>query len=86
MADDAAAGEAPAVPTIEPQVVEYDRVTGVPSEYNEFLPHDCAEYKKWKATQEGPEALEKLTLKDGKTGEQARSPWSAGLCARVMRG
>ena len=35
-----------------PQVVEYDRITGVPAEFNEFLPKDCEEYKKWKASQE----------------------------------
>ena len=33
----------------EPVVVEYDPITGVPSEFNEFLPQDCPEYKKWKA-------------------------------------
>lgn len=57
MAEDAA-------PTVAPRVLEYDPVTGVPSEFNEYLPQDCTEYKKWKAAQEGPEALEKLTLKD----------------------
>lgn len=54
---------------VTPQHVEYDPLTGVPSEFNEYLPHDSAEWKKWKAAQEGPEALEKLTLKDSKTGE-----------------
>lgn len=38
---------------VEPIVVEYDAVTGVPSEYNEFLPKDSEEYKKWKAVQSG---------------------------------
>lgn len=37
---------------VEPKVVEYDPITGVPSEFNEFLPHDCAEWKKWKAALE----------------------------------
>lgn len=54
-------GEVPA-----PLVVEYDPITGVPSEFNEFLPKDCEEYKRWKATNEA--ALEgrvaDLTLKD----------------------
>ncbi|GMH41430.1 hypothetical protein BSKO_09340 [Bryopsis sp. KO-2023] len=48
----------------EPVVVEYDPVTGVPSEFNEYLPPECFEYKRYKASLEGPEALEKLTLKD----------------------
>ena len=52
-----------------PVVVVYDPVTGVPSEFNEFLPPECAEFKKWKASQEGPEALEKLTLKDSHGNE-----------------
>lgn len=55
--------------TIEPRVVEYDPVTGVPAEFNEFLPPECLEYKKWKASQEGPEAIEKLTLKDQEGNE-----------------
>ncbi|EFJ47123.1 hypothetical protein VOLCADRAFT_105191 [Volvox carteri f. nagariensis] len=49
---------------VAPRVVEYDPITGVPSEFNEFLPPDCPEYKKWKSAQEGGESLEKLTLKD----------------------
>lgn len=52
-----------------PLHVEYDPVTGVPSEFNEYLPPESAEYKKWKASQDGPEALEKLTLKDAKGNE-----------------
>lgn len=48
-----------------PRVVEYDALTGVPAEFNEHLPPECPEYKKWKAAQEGTaEAVEKLTLKD----------------------
>jgi density-regulated protein DRP1 len=46
----AAAVERPPPP--EPRVVEYDRITGVPAVFNEYLPHDCAEWKKWKAAQE----------------------------------
>lgn len=64
MADD---GEEPCTvppPPPAPVVVEYDPITGVPSEYNEFLPADSAEYKKWKAAEGGPEAMEKLKLKD----------------------
>lgn len=50
-------------------IVEYDPVTGVPAEFNEYLPPDCAEHKKWKAAQEGPEALAALTLKDKEGNE-----------------
>jgi hypothetical protein len=32
--------------TLHPQSVEYDSVTGVPSEFNDFLPKDSDEYKK----------------------------------------
>lgn len=39
-------------PPPEPRSVEYDAITGVPSVFNEYLPHDCAEWKKWKASQE----------------------------------
>lgn len=52
-----------------PVVVEYDPITGVPSEYNEYLPVDSPEFKKWKASLEGPEALDKLTLKDKEGNE-----------------
>lgn len=52
-----------------PIVVEYDPITGVPAEFNELLPPDLPEYRKWKAMQEGPEALEKLTLKDKEGNE-----------------
>jgi hypothetical protein len=50
--------------TLQPVIVAYDPITGVPSEYNENLPPECNEYKRWKATQDGPEALEALTLRD----------------------
>eukprot|EP00193_Tetraselmis_chui_P014045 CAMPEP_0177779100 /NCGR_PEP_ID=MMETSP0491_2-20121128/16373_1 /TAXON_ID=63592 /ORGANISM="Tetraselmis chuii, Strain PLY429" /LENGTH=39 /DNA_ID= /DNA_START= /DNA_END= /DNA_ORIENTATION= len=35
---------ADAVP--EPRVVEYCRITGVPAEFNDYLPPDCTEHKK----------------------------------------
>jgi len=35
--------------TLAPQVVQYDTVTGVPSEFNQYLPKDCEEYKRWAA-------------------------------------
>lgn len=66
MADEV--GAAPPVPPA-PVKVEYDPITGVPAEFNEFLPPDSLEYKRWKASQEGPEALEKLTLKDKEGNE-----------------
>lgn len=82
-------------PSVSPRVVEYDPVTGVPSEFNEFLPHESQEYKKWKATAEGPEALEKLTLKDSKTGrgrcvcgsapDHAQLAVSGGWACNVLR-
>lgn len=61
MAEDAAAAELPA-----PQVVEYDPVTGVPSEFNEYLPKDCEEFKRWKAN--AAAALEGALLNNGRRG------------------
>lgn len=46
-----AAAERPPPP--EPRVVQYDPITGVPPLFNEYLPHDCAEWKRWKAAQDG---------------------------------
>lgn len=48
----------------QPVVVAYDPITGVPAEFNEYLPPDCYEFKLLKASEEGPEAMEKLTLRD----------------------
>ncbi|KAK9813967.1 hypothetical protein WJX73_007219 [Symbiochloris irregularis] len=42
----------PSEATLQPQAVVYDSITGVPSEFNEFLPKDCEEYKKWVAAKE----------------------------------
>lgn len=39
--------------------VVYHSITGIPEEYNEFLPHDCAEYKAWKASLEEGGSSEK---------------------------
>ncbi len=36
-----------AAPSPQPVKVEYDSITGVPSEFNEFLPKDSEEYKRW---------------------------------------
>jgi density-regulated protein len=35
-----------------PRQVSYDPITGIPSEYNSFLPANCDEYRRWKASQE----------------------------------
>ncbi|KAK9918278.1 hypothetical protein WJX75_002802 [Coccomyxa subellipsoidea] len=53
-------------PSAEPLKVQYDPLTGVPSEFNEYLPKDSEEYKRWKAAQEGGAAgaVADLTLKD----------------------
>ncbi len=40
-------GDGPAAPTA-PGGGEDEPITGVPAEFNEYLPSDCAEYKKWK--------------------------------------
>ena len=50
----------------EPIKVDYDAVTGIPAEYNDYLPHDSTEYKKWRiAVELGPDAdLSKLNLTD----------------------
>jgi density-regulated protein DRP1 len=68
-----------AVPGVAPLVVEYHPITGIPDEYNEFLPKDCAEYKALKglASTSAAEAadgadMEKLSLKEGE--EQAKEP------------
>mmetsp|Transcript_30413 Transcript_30413/g.72355 ORF Transcript_30413/g.72355 Transcript_30413/m.72355 type:complete len:181 (+) Transcript_30413:92-634(+) len=56
-----------------PLSVEYDPVTGVPPEFNEFLPPDCPEYKKWKGLNDaGLEgAVEKLSVSEKtKEGEE----------------
>lgn len=58
-----------AVDVPAPVVVEYDPITGVPAEFNEYLPPDSTEFKRWKAAQAGPEALAALTLKDKEGNE-----------------
>ena len=35
-----------AAPSLQPVKVEYDPITGVPPEFNEFLPKDSEEYKR----------------------------------------
>lgn len=55
--------------TVAPKVVAYDPLTTVPSEFNSYLPPESLEFKKWKASQDGPEAMEKLTLRDKEGNE-----------------
>ncbi|EFN54758.1 hypothetical protein CHLNCDRAFT_134666 [Chlorella variabilis] len=57
-------------PSVQPLHVEYDPVTGVPSEFNDFLPKDCDEYKRWKASQEAgvSGAMAGLTVASGEGG------------------
>eukprot|EP00877_Chromochloris_zofingiensis_P012849 jgi/Chrzof1/7818/Cz02g37200.t1 len=76
------ADEGPSTPA--PRVVEYDPVTGVPSEFNEYLPKDSEEYKRWKAAQEGPEALAKLTLKD-KSGNEIEKQLPGGKVKKKQK-
>ncbi|WIA31051.1 hypothetical protein OEZ86_001081 [Tetradesmus obliquus] len=67
-----------------PVIVEYDPVTGVPAEFNEFLPKDCDEYKRWKAAQAGPEALAALTLKD-KDGNEIEKQLPGGKVKKKQK-
>lgn len=38
--------EAVAVERPPPLAVEYDPITGIPAEFNEYLPSNCEEYKR----------------------------------------
>jgi density-regulated protein DRP1 len=44
-------------PAVQPLKMAYDQLTGVPSEYNELLPKDSDEYKRWKAAGSGEAAV-----------------------------
>ncbi|KAG2434404.1 hypothetical protein HYH02_012416 [Chlamydomonas schloesseri] len=73
---EAEAAPAPVREPVPPRVVEYDPITGVPAEFNEYLPKDCEEYKKWKAAQEAAlagEGVDKLTVKE-KPEEEKKLP------------
>lgn len=72
------------VPVPAPVIVEYDPITGVPAEFNEFLPADSVEYKRWKAAQEGPEALAALTLKD-KDGNEIEKQLPGGKVKKKQK-
>merc|ERR1712130_375365 len=73
--------------TLHPRVVEYDPVTGVPSEFNEFLPKDSEEHKKWKAAKAGGSvegAVSELTLKD-KTGAEIEKRLPGGKVKKKVK-
>ncbi|KDD77027.1 hypothetical protein H632_c37p3 [Helicosporidium sp. ATCC 50920] len=60
--------EASSSAQVEPQVVFYDPITGVPPCFNEFLPKDSDEYKRWKASQGAStvqEGVANLSVGDG---------------------
>ena len=77
------AQEPEVVPPTPPKLVEYDPVTGVPSEFNEFLPKDSEEYKRWKAAQEGDAAaaIAGLALADGAAGGEGTSGAAAAAAS-----
>eukprot|EP01024_Parvocaulis_polyphysoides_P059030 TRINITY_DN6373_c1_g1_i1.p2 TRINITY_DN6373_c1_g1~~TRINITY_DN6373_c1_g1_i1.p2 ORF type:complete len:226 (+),score=42.95 TRINITY_DN6373_c1_g1_i1:525-1202(+) len=66
----AVAGPSSEIQVPEAKVVEYDHITGIPSEFNEFLPKDSVEYKNWKAFKEGggeiTESMQDMKLNDKK--------------------
>jgi density-regulated protein DRP1 len=57
-----------ATPGVAPLVVEYHPITGIPEEYNEFLPKDCAEYKALKGLASTPAAGADVDGADGADG------------------
>ncbi len=73
-----------ATPGVAPLEVEYHPITGIPEEYNDFLPKDTAEYKALKGLASTPAAgaegadgvdgadMDKLSLKEGE--EQPKEP------------
>lgn len=59
-----------------PRQVTYCSVTGIPEEFNEYLPKDSDEFKRWKAAKAGIDeaaAVEALSLTD-QDGESAAVP------------
>eukprot|EP00887_Chlorella_sp_A99_P003446 scaffold7.g3446.t1 len=61
---------------MQPQTDDGVCLAGVPSEFNEFLPKDSEEYKRWKASQEAGVSgqLEGLALGDGGDGAAPPPP------------
>ncbi|KFM27374.1 Density-regulated protein-like protein [Auxenochlorella protothecoides] len=58
---------------VPPRKVKYCQITGVPEEFNDFLPKDCDEYKKLKAAQQSAaeSGLEELALQSLPAGPPA---------------
>jgi density-regulated protein DRP1 len=67
-----------------PLTVAYDPITGVPAEYNEHLPQDSAEYKRWKAALDGPEGLEKLKITDA-SGQEIEKKLPGGKVKKKQK-
>lgn len=71
--------------------MEYDPITGIPSEFNEYLPKDCPEYQKWTASKQdgGAEGIEKDMAKlkveeseqasSSKKGKEQHSTFLSGM-------
>ena len=76
------AQEPEVVPPTPPKLVEYDPVTGVPSEFNEFLPKDSEEYKRWKAAQEGDAAAAIAGLALALPARRSRREYLSARAAR----
>eukprot|EP01025_Chloroclados_australasicus_P046891 TRINITY_DN518_c1_g2_i1.p2 TRINITY_DN518_c1_g2~~TRINITY_DN518_c1_g2_i1.p2 ORF type:complete len:221 (-),score=35.28 TRINITY_DN518_c1_g2_i1:523-1185(-) len=71
--EEAVAGTSSEIQVPQPIIVEYDQITGIPAEFNEFLPKDSVEYKKWKAFMEGGEVAENMqdmNIQDGQEVEK----------------
>lgn len=70
-------------PGVAPLVVEYHPVTGIPEEFNDYLPKDCAEFKALKGQASTSDAadgstgaegdMEKLSLKEGDEAPKEKS-------------
>lgn len=61
---------------VPPREVEYDNITGIPSEFNEYLPKDSEEFKRLKAALEGgdlSEDMDKLKLEEAKSKDGKKS-------------
>ena len=67
MADSEEAAPAPRAPPPPPVQVAYCPITGIPPEYNDYLPKDSDEFRKWKASQSAG------------AGDEAASAVSAGM-------
>jgi density-regulated protein DRP1 len=64
--------------SLKPKHVDYDPITGVPSEFNEYLPKDSDEYKKWKAAQSGELNTKLAEVKLDKDGKEIEKQLPGG--------